>query len=175
MNKFFDLREFLIFILKKIKVFIVCTLLFTLLWMGARTIPLVTQYVTYNEPTTSEGNEEFTASDLPYRFAETRLLYVDSIYVSENNVNVDRTSNLLNLFVSLANTNTNMNQQKDLFYEEAKKIDAEDRQKLYKMNYRTKQVFTLPFDFQAFRNYYSVQVEGGNVISITVTTPDKEL
>ena len=58
MNKFFDLREFLIFILKKIKVFIVCTLLFTLLWMGARTIPLVTQYVTYNEPTTSEGNEE---------------------------------------------------------------------------------------------------------------------
>ena len=47
MEKFFDLKEFLILILKELKFIITVTLLVTVLFGIYRTYPLVNQYLTY--------------------------------------------------------------------------------------------------------------------------------
>ena len=169
MEKFFDLRTFLIFILKRAKVFLLITLLITVVWAGIRAVPRSIQYLTYEETPAAENTEEISTSDLPYRYSETRLLYI------EKDGNIDQTKSLLSVFTNLSNTNAVMNQQKELFFAKAKEVDAEDRQKLFKMKYRTKQIFNYPFDFQTFKGYYSVQTDGNNMVSITVTTADKTL
>lgn len=175
MDKFFDLRTFLIYILKRAKVFLLITLLVTVVWAGVRAVPLATQYLTYKETPTADNTNEISTSDLPYRYSETRLLYIEPVYAEIKDSNIEQTKSLLSVFTNLSNTNAVMEQQKELFFAKAKEVDAEDRQKLFKMKYRTKQVFNYPFDLQTFKGYYSVQTDGNNMVSITVTTADKTL
>ena len=73
MEKFFDLKEFLILILKKLKFIITVTLLVTVLFGIYRTYPLVNQYLTY-QPHTGDTAKEETRLGYPILTQRKRIM-----------------------------------------------------------------------------------------------------
>ena len=77
MEKFFDLKEFLILILKKLKFIITVTLLVTVLFGIYRTYPLVNQYLTY-QPHTGDTAKEENSAGLPYTYTAKKNYVINN-------------------------------------------------------------------------------------------------
>lgn len=79
MDKFFDFKEFIILILKKLKFIVAVTLIVTVLFGLYRTFPMIKQYVTYQPGPSNPSQEENTTSVLPYTYVAKKNYVIDNL------------------------------------------------------------------------------------------------
>lgn len=80
MNTFFDLRGFLITVLKKFRLSIILMAICTIGGVLIRVIPLMQEYINFDEITAEELSS--TDTDYPYLYQARRTLYIDPVYES---------------------------------------------------------------------------------------------
>lgn len=183
MEGFFDLREFIITLLKKLKFVIVFTLTISILWGAVRFVPLAIEYLTYEEPTVTEQApvQESAAEDLPYRYQARKIVHVTAL-TSSNSQNaiaqaepMEQIDEITFTYLVYARNKDFFQPLVDEFFVKAKEADAAHKEKMLEYNYRTKAVLSEEFLLQDFYNQISIEAIGNSFVQISVTTGDKAL
>lgn len=183
MEGFFDLREFVITLLKKLKFVIVFTLTISVLWGAARFVPLAIEYLTYEEPTVTEQApvQESTAEGQPYRYQARKIVHVTALTSShaQNAIAqaepMEQIDEITSTYLVYARNKDFFQPLVDEFFANAKEVDAAHKEKMLEYNYRTKAVLSEEFLLQDFYNQISIESIGNSFVQISVTTGDKSL
>lgn len=176
MKDFFDLREFLVFVLKKLKFIVIVTLLLSAAWALVRFVPLTIEYITYKEPTTEElAKATLTDENEPYRYRVSTSIYVEPIYTEVSNTVVDRARYVADMFTIYWRPENIVEIMQEEFFDEFVKADAVDKQNLVDYNYRTKAVMNERYLLQNFINSFTVERPSDTMVTIVCTGTDKEL
>ena len=93
MSTFFDLREFLITLLKKFRLSLLIIIVFTLAGGLIRFIPLMQEYLSYDKQVEAAKSMD-TASDYPYFYEARRTIYIEPNYITEGNKVIDTSKNV---------------------------------------------------------------------------------
>lgn len=179
MNTFFDLREFLITILRKAKFCIILTAICAICGGAIRLIPLMKEYLTYTPPTV-ETNQTVTA-DFPYRYQSRRTLYIEPLLTPLEDTVIDNTSLVINAYLACYQNKEILQSLIDKYYTEAANDFFDYNQRLVEYNYRTKNILDKPFNLTDFYGIVTIRVidqtetSSGNYINIYATTANEDL
>lgn len=174
MDTFFDLREFLITILKKLKLCLVITLTFTLLGGAIRFVPLMMEYLNFEEPTVQSNEDSVLA--FPYKYQSRRTIYIPPEYHAVDGGIVDISEAISTSYLACYQNKEILQPLIDKYYTDAAKDFVQYNQKLVNYNYNTKTILEKPFTLPDFYGIINIRaVEGGNYISIYATTGNKDL
>lgn len=179
MNTFFDLREFLIVILKKAKLCIILTFLCILGGGMIRFIPLMVEYITFQEPTIESTQQ--MAENFPYKYQARRTLYLEPKYENVDGLAVDQTPNIVNAYLACYQNKEVLQPLLDKYYTDVAKDYMQYNEKLVEYNYSTKSILENVYTPSEFYGVVTVKVVGsteekiGNYINIYATTGDGNL
>lgn len=179
MNTFFDLREFFIVILKKVKLCIALTILCVLGGGLFRLIPLVIEYVTFQEPTIESTKENI--DNFPFKYQARRTLYFEPQYKSIEGVLVDQTSTIVNAYLACYQNKEVLQPLVDKYYIEAAKDFLQYNEKRVAYNYSTKAILEEAYTLRDFYGLITIRAVGntdiktGNYINIYATTGNEDL
>lgn len=183
MEGFFDLREFVITLLKKIKFIIVFTLIISVLWGVARFVPLAIEYITYEDPSATEQEpvQEETVTDQPYRYQAKKIVHITAFEQSNTQMAIahaepmEQIEEIASAYLVYARNKAFLQPLANEFFTESKQIDAIYKEKMVEYNYRTKVVLSEEFLVQDFYNQISLETVGNSFVQISVITGSKEL
>ncbi|MEW4411199.1 hypothetical protein [Clostridium sp. AN503] len=179
MNTFFDLREFFIVILRKAKLCIVLTSLCVLGGCMIRFVPLIIEYVTFQEPSIESTQQ--LAEDFPYKYQARRTLFLDSKYENIEGLVVDQTPTIANAYLACYQNKEVLQPLVDKYYTDAAKDFIQYNEKLVEYNYNTKAILEEVYTPAKFYDVVSIKVVGsteekiGNYINIYATTGSRDL
>lgn len=179
MNTFFDLREFLITILKKIKICICLSLVCIIGGCLVRFIPLIIEYITYEAPSV-ESSVEFQG-EFPYSYQSRRTLYIEPQYKNIDGEMIDETAIIVHAYKECYQNKEILQPLVDQYFADAAIAFADLNQKMVDYNYRTKSVLEEIYTLPDFYNTISIRTAGGNesspgnYVHIYATTGDESL
>ena len=172
MEKFFDLKEFLILILKKLKFIITVTLLVTVLFGIYRTYPLVNQYLTYQPHTGDTAKEENSAGLLYTHTAKKNYVINNSKF--KDDMNDTHLNYVTGVLSSLQKSDLIVQKLYETYFDQVKKWEADARIRLVDLNYQLPTILTEEYTIDNFRDIFSINISGV-VVEFNVATYSKSL
>lgn len=179
MNTFFDLREFLIVILKKTKLCIVLTVLCVLGGSLIRFVPLMVEYITFQEPTIESTQQ--LAENFPYKYQARRTLYFEPKYENVDGLIVDQTPSIVTAYLACYQNKEVLQPLVDKYYTDVAKDFLQYNEKLVEYNYSTKAILEEIYTPAEFYGVVTIKPVGsteekiGNYVNIYATTGDRDL
>lgn len=179
MNTFFDLREFLLTILKKLKFCIVLTVILTLAGGIVRFVPLMLEYLNFEEPTLQSSEESL--KEFPYKYQARRTIYIEPDYEILEGIAIDRSNTVAASYLACYQNKEILEPLIDKYYSDAAKDFMEYNQKLVNYNYNTKSILEKIYTLPDFYSSFSIRSSGGtdskigSYINIYATTGNEEL
>lgn len=116
-DTFFDLREFLITLLKKVRLCIFLTILCAVGGVLIRAIPLVKEYINFDKISVEELAA--TDTDYPYLYQARRTLYIEPIYKNISGETVDVSSNVIATYLACYQNKAILQPLVDKYFKEA--------------------------------------------------------
>lgn len=174
MESFFDIKEFLVTILRRLRLIILVMLLASIAWATVRFIPLMIEYLTFDDTLPSDVSQSMD-TDFPYYFGAKRTVYIDSSLTVYNNAVVDRAAAVSAAYLALATGKETFGVMVDLYYEDIKADSASMKEKMVQYNYRTRAAFGEKFTMADILSLVTVESPTVNVVNITVKSGDAAL
>lgn len=159
MNDFFDFREFILSIVKKLKFIFIIAVACSIVLGALKIFPGVAELNRYN----SAGEDANTQSVLPYN------------YVGQNVVNLQGSKVSVADFVAYGKDVNLVAQLKEKYFENFKSIYSDYQRRLVKYKYRTNEEFDKEINDKTFQDSFSVGKTSDSLCTITVNTPNREL
>lgn len=158
MEKFFDLREFLIAILKRLKMLITITLIFTFSLALVYFMPLAIQYLTYDSNVSEQLSSSYLPqNEQPYYYQARRTLYIPPILTILGETYCDDADMIVNAYTAL-NRNVDVLQPlTDEFFEEAKQDNTVLKQKMVDLGYITRSTLNTEYKLTDFYSQFIVE------------------
>lgn len=171
MNTFFDLREFLITILKKIRLFFILTVICIIGGISIRFVPLAQEYINFDKITTEELTN--ISTDYPYLYQARRTLYIEPIYETIGEETIDISNNIISTYLACYQNKNILEPLVDKYYKEATLLvnSNQDAQLRYQfMNGADKK----PFELTNFYQMMDIRNVNNRLISLYVKSPDSD-
>lgn len=171
MNTFFDLREFLIAILKKIRLFFILTVICIIGGISIRFVPLAQEYINFDKITTEELTN--ISTDYPYLYQARRTLYIEPIYETIGNETIDISNNIISTYLACYQNKNILEPLVDKYYKEATLLvnSNQDAQLRYQfMNGADRK----PFELTNFYQMMEIRNVNNRLISLYVKSPDSD-
>lgn len=118
MNTFFDLREFLIVLLKKVRLFTVLTVICIIGGVVIRLVPLVQEYINFDKVSVEQLTAD-TDTDYPYLYEARRTLYIDPIYKNIGGETIDISSNVIATYLACYQNKAILQPLSDKYFKKA--------------------------------------------------------
>jgi len=144
MNTFFDLREFLITVLKKIRLSIFFVIICTLGGILIRFVPLAKEYIDFDTITAETLTD--ASSDYPYLYEARRTLYIDPLYETIEGDKVDVSDNIISAYMACYQNKNILQPLVDKYFKDAAILDSANQEAQIKyqfINASTKSNFML--------------------------------
>jgi len=170
-DTFFDLREFMITLLKKARLCIIITTVCLIGGILIRFIPLAQEYINFDKVSTETLTS--TVSDYPYLYQARRTLYINPVYEDIAGENTDVSSNIIATYLACYQNKHILQPLVDKYFKEATIVDTinQDAQIKYQfINSAAKRNFTL-MDFYRMLEIRSVN---NRLISVYAKSGDAD-
>lgn len=169
MSTFFDLREFLITLLKKFRLSLLIIIVFTLAGGLIRFIPLMHEYLSYDKQVEAAKSMD-TASDYPYFYEARRTIYIEPNYITEGNNVIDTSKNVAQAYQECYQNKEILQPLVDEYFEEASKLYYENIEQQIKYNYINSAAAS-DFRLQDFYRWITISISN-NFVDLKVKTPN---
>lgn len=173
MDKFFDFKEFIILILKKLKFIVAVTLIVTVLFGLYRTFPMIKQYVTYQSDTSNLPQEENTTSVLPYTYVAKKNYVIDNL-THQDDANESHLKFVSGVLSSLQKSDQIVQELYKTYFEQVKTLEANARVQLVELNYQYATILADEYTIDNFRDILGINISGVTV-EFSVSTYSKSL
>lgn len=173
MDKFFDFKEFIILILKKLKFIVAVTLIVTVLFGLYRTFPMIKQYVTYQPGPSNPSQEENTTSVLPYTYVAKKNYVIDNL-THQDGSNESHLKYVSGVLSSLQKSDQIVQELYKTYFEQVKTLEANARVQLVELNYQYATILADEYTIDNFRDIFGINISGVTV-EFSVSTYSKSL
>lgn len=173
-ESFFDLREFLITVLKKLKISLFFIVALTILGGMIRFVPLLKDYLTYDQ-SVSEAVVQQTAlqeTDYPYWYEARRTLFFSPDYNVYGETAVDQTCVIREAYWNCYQNKDVLEPLVDQFYEKATKIYAQNLEAQIKYQFISRSAVN-ELTLMDFYEWMRIRADG-QFIHLTVKSPSRE-
>ena len=169
MSTFFDLREFLITLLKKFRLSLLIIIVFTLAGGLIRFIPLMQEYLSYDKQVEAAKSMD-TASDYPYFYEARRTIYIEPNYITEGNKVIDTSKNVAQAYQECYQNKEILQPLVDEYFEEASKLYYKNQEQQIKYQFINRSAST-DFMLQDFYKWITISISN-NFVDLKVKSPD---
>lgn len=172
MNTFFDLREFLIAVLKKAKLTIILTLILTVLGGALRFIPLVLDYINYDNVTVEDAMEG--TDDYPYWYQSRRTLFINPDWEIIGDNIVDHAEDIVDAYLACLMNKEIFQPLIDEYYVDVARLYNANQEAQIKYQFITSSM-SRDFMITNFYPLFEIRTVGSHFVSLYVKTPDEQL
>ena len=169
MNTFFDLREFLITLLKKMKISLIIIILFAFVGGLMRFVPLMQEYLSFDERVAATKTIE-VESDYPYFYEARRTLYIEPNYIVTGDSVVDTSDDVTQAYQKCYQNKEVLQPLVAKYFEEATRLYYQNIEGQIKYNYINKIAVT-DFKLEDFYRWFTINVSN-NFVDLRAKTPN---
>ncbi len=169
---FFDLREFIIIVLKKLKMTIGITLTLTVVMALYRFIPLMIQYINYDNITAEQMMN--ADEDFPYYYQARRTLYIEPVYEAIGQTYIDKSKQILETYGAVQFNDKVIGPIVDKYYIDMAAYYNKNQDAQLEYHYITsaqKKSYLIENFYEAF----TISMPSDHIINLSVKTPNEEL
>lgn len=156
MENFYDVNDFLVFVIKKWKTLLGIILVITLLYVGNRANGLITEYKN-QQNTTQTTNSEVTTTEEPMWTKVIINIRLDSIYQDVNGDTMDVTSTYIDGLKRMASSETVMNEMYSNWYAKESQEDVLRKQKFNSYGYILDKEVNYAYAKYDFQNQFIIE------------------
>lgn len=155
MDNFYDLNDFLVFLIKKWKVAFAILIVVIIAFSGGRAVSLYSEY--RSQPTKQEVASDSATSEEPVWCKVQQLIQVRPLYEVVNGQNVDVTYRVIEAFRNLSLSDQVMNTMYDKWYADEKEEYASRVKKLQQYGYILDKEASYPYARVDFYNQFLIE------------------
>lgn len=171
MNTFFDLREFLITILKKMRFNTLIIVLCVIGGFFSRFIPLTVEYMRYDEVMNEQIADGF--DDYPYEYEARRTIYIEPIYKTVNGETIDASQDVISTYLACYQNKEILQPLAEKYYKDAAILYNENQEKQVKYQFITSSA-KRDFMLQDFYSLIRIKDINKRLISVYVKSSNSD-
>lgn len=169
MNTFFDLREFLITLLKKMRLSFILICICTICGGLMRFVPLIQEYINYDKIVSEKLTN--ASSDYPYLYEARRTIYIEPEYMTIGDEVIDRSQNVIATYLACYQNKEILQPLVDKYYKEAALLYSKNQKSKLDYHFITGAAigdFTLP----DFYRMITIKVVNNRLVSLYAKSSD---
>lgn len=177
MDSFFDMKEFIATILKRLRLFVIVTVLCAGLVAAYMAFPLVRDYMQYNPDIADENTQEVTEVKLPvtytvsksYRIVEDQPETLDELEIQN-----DRIGKIVALYAALYRSDQVTGPIADEYFDQVKKLEQDARIRLVEINYQPATTLNNTYTRENFKGCFGFSADS-SYLTFSAVTYSKEV